>query len=131
MKKILFALAIPFLFTACQPEESRQVSTVETIVSNVVLPDTVALGDTVKIKMTYNIFNNCGVYAGTDISRNANTILLRPFVRYTFEGNSPCPENITYGEETISFKPEAQGKYLLYFNKGNSIGYEADTLIVQ
>lgn len=131
MKKLLFALAIPLLFTACDPKESYQVSTTETIVSNVVMPDTITLGDTAAITMTYAIFNDCGVYVGTEASKNGNNILIRPLVKYTFTGNNPCPENITYGEETVKLTPETEGKYLLYFKKDNSNTYKADTLIVK
>lgn len=131
MKKLLFALAIPFLFTACQPEENSQVSTVETVVSSVSFPDTISLGDTAAISLEYKIFNDCGVYAGTNAVRNANSILFQPFVTYTYEGSNACPENITTGEETIKFHPDVAGTYYLLFRKENSNGYDTDTLVVK
>lgn len=131
MKKLFFALAIPLLFTACQPEEDYQISTVETVVSNVSFSDTISLGDTVNIELDYKIFNDCGIYVGTEAVRNVNNILFQSFVKYSYEGNSACPENITTGEETLSFKPEAKGTYYLLFRKENSNGYDTDTLVVE
>lgn len=132
MKKLLLLLAAPALFIACQPEsDSYQVSTAETIVSNVVLPDTVKVGDVVDVQLTYQIFNDCGQYVGTDVTKSGNSILLRPFVKYTYQGVNPCPNNITTGDETVSFKAENSGNYFFLFKKKSGAGYDADTLVVQ
>ena len=131
IKKLIPLIAIPALFTACQPEESYQVRTIEADVSNVVLPDTVELGDTAKIVMTYKILNDCGEFIGTDVSRNGNSILLRPMVTYTFDENSDCPEEISLNDVTVKFKPDAKGKYLFYFKKENAYNYVADTVVVK
>lgn len=132
MKKLLFLLAVPVLFTACQPEDdSFQTTTSETIVSNVVLPDTVKVGDVVDVKLTYQIFNDCGQYVGTDVAKSGNAVLVRPFVKYTYEGNNPCPNNITSGDATVQFKATDAGKYIFLFKKENNADYDADTLVVQ
>jgi hypothetical protein len=132
MKKSLLLLAAPLFFTACQPDsESVQTNTTETIVSNVVLPDTVKVGDVVDVQLTYQVLNDCGKYVGTDVFKSGNSILVRPFVQYTYQNIDPCPNNITTGDETVSFKAENPGKYFFLFKKEAGAGYDADTLVVQ
>jgi hypothetical protein len=131
MTKSLIVLAVPFLFTACNMEGDYQISTVETIVSNVSFPDTINLGETVDIKLNYQIYNACGKYVGTEGSKSANRLLFRSFVKYTYEEGNACPSNVTTGEETIRFKPDAKGAYYLLFKKDSSPTYATDTLFVK
>lgn len=111
---------------SCQKEEELAYREEVSNITGVVMPDSLALGNEVNIKVYYVYNNGCGKFSRNDVVPGNKQFTVTSYALYPEE--TTCSANTPLDSTYVNFAPQQSGDFLFKFRTLS--GFISDTITV-
>ena len=115
MKPLVPAFILALSLISCQSETPR--NRVKAVVQAISFPDTLSVGQSGSVTVTYHGTNGCSQQDGLDLTNLSRQTIITPYYTHP-AGNAACDEILPIFTESFTITPTLTGPYFLTAHDG-------------